>query len=275
MKLESKKPVAFQGEHGAFSEVAVFNLFGASATAEPSHSFKDVFDKVKSGQCEYGVVPVENTLGGMVYQVWDLLSEFKLSVLAETKIKIEHCLIVNPETKIGDIKKVYAHYQAALQCEKFLRKNKEWLIENAYDTAGSVKIIKELKGPERVEVAAIASARAADFFDMKVLIKGIQDSKQNFTRFIVINKKPVGLGNKFSCVLSIKHQQGALFQILKIVDRYKINLTSIHSRPNKNRSFEYNFFLEGVSLKPLDKFFAAIKSKSKTFKLLGIYKSSL
>jgi len=275
MKLGSKKSVAFQGEHGAFSEMAVFDLFDKTAVAEPSQSFQDVFEKVKSGKCEYGVVPVENTLGGIVYQVWDLLNEYKLYITAETKIKIEHCLIVNPSTKLIDIKKIYAHYQPILQCENFLRKHKNWIIENAYDTAGSVKIIKEMKGSEKFEAAAIASVRAAEIYKMQILKKGIQDFKENYTRFIVISRKPAEALNKFTCMLAIKHKPGSLLEILKVVEKYKINLTSIHSRPNKGKPFQYNFFLEGIFLKPIDKFLSEIKKLSETFKLLGLYSSNL
>jgi len=275
MRLESKKPVAFQGEHGAFSEVAVFNLFDQKVKAEPSQSFEDVFEKVKKGKCEYGVVPVENTLGGMVYQVWDCLNQYDLNLIAETKTQIKHCLIVNPGTKITDIKKVYAHYQPVLQCQNFLRKHKNWLIENAYDTAGSVKTIKYLGENKKDETAAIASERAAKIFDMEILKKNIQDSKENFTRFIIISKKSIDNGNKFSCVLSLKHKHGTLLEILKIVDKYKINLTSIHSRPNKAKPFQYNFFLEGKSDRPIDKFLSEIKKRCQTFKLLGIYQSNL
>jgi prephenate dehydratase len=275
MKFVSKKPVAFQGEYGAFSEVAVFDLFGQNTKAEPSGSFEDVFDKVKNSKYEYGVVPVENSLGGIVYQVWDLLNEYKLNIAAETKIKIEHCLIVNPGTKINDIKKVYAHYQAALQCESFLSKYKDWVIENAYDTAGSVKIIKNLKDKEGLTLAAIASERAAKIFGMDILKKSIQDSNENYTRFIVISRKLVNVGNKLTCALSIKHEPGALLKILEVVDKFKINLTSIHSRPNKNKPFQYNFFLEGIFKENIQKFLSEIKKKCQTFKLLGIYRPKL
>ncbi len=272
MKFESKKSVAFQGEHGAFSEMAVFNLFGKNTKVEPSHSFQDVFDKVKKGKCEYGVVPVENTLGGIVYQVWDLLNEYDLSIVGETKVQIEHCLIVNPGTKLADIRTVYAHYQVVLQCENFLRKNKKWVVENAYDTAGSVKIIKELgtKG-----LAAIASERAAEFYNMPILKRGVQDYKENYTRFIVLSKKPVGAGDKFTLMVSLTHKPGSLLGLLGVVEKYNINLTSIHSRPNKKKPFEYLFFLEGLFSKLDTGIFSALKKKSKILKRLGTYPSNM
>jgi prephenate dehydratase len=113
MKLESSKSVAFQGEHGAFSETAIFTLFKKETRTLPRYSFADVFEKVQNGECEYGVLPVENSLGGVVYQVWDCLHEYDLSIVAETKIKITHQLITNPGVKLTDITTVYAHYQVA------------------------------------------------------------------------------------------------------------------------------------------------------------------
>lgn len=280
--METKKPVAFQGEPGAFSEVATLNIFGTSIPTSPTKSFADVFEKVKNGICEYGVLPVENTLGGIVYQVWDCLTEYDLEIIAETRLKINHCLIVNPGTKIDTIRKVYTHYQPLLQCAQFLKNHKDWVVEDAYDTAGSVHIIKNTKGRERTAVAAIASERAAQILGMEVLKKGIQDSQQNFTRFIIIRKKhknPVMDGNKFTYVLSLEHNRGALLELMKILKKYKVNLTSIHSRPNKQKPFTYNFFIEGVfAHKPLPSllrtFIADIKAKSKKPKLLGIYYST-
>lgn len=279
MKLSSRKAVAFQGEHGAFSEMAVFDLFGKQTKAEPSTAFHDVFEKVKSGKCDYGVVPVENSLGGIVYQVWDCLNEYNLNIIAEAKVKIEHCLIVNPGTKLTDIYKIYTHYQAALQCDKFLKQHPNWRMENAYDTAGSVKIIKNLIGSEKLQAAAIASERAAKIYGMQVLKEGIQDSNDNYTRFIVLSRKKNTNGNKISLACSLKHKPGTLLAILEIVKKHGINLTSIHSRPNKTKKykdhFHYHFFLEGTFTKPLDKFFPEICRKCKTFKLLGIYRSNL
>lgn len=280
--IETKKPIAFQGEHGAFSEIAIFKIFGNSGTPQPTKSFNEVFEKVKSGVCEYGVLPVENTLGGIVYQVWDCLNEYNLRIVAETRIKIDHCLIVNPGTSIADIKKIYTHYQPKLQCAHFLDDHKNWIIEDAYDTAGSVEIIKNIEGKQKKTVAAIASDKAAEIFGMEILKKGIQDSQQNFTRFVVISKNNTeeSKGNKFTYVLSIENIPGALLELLKILKKYKINLTSIHSRPDKSKPFAYNFFIEGILKNKTfstirSKFVSEIKSKSIKSKLLGIYYSEL
>lgn len=184
MEFISEKSIAFQGEYGAFSEAAAFDLFGENAKVQPSASFRDVFDRVNNGECEYGVVPVENTLGGAVYQIPDLLTEYKPTIVGEIKLKIEQCLISNKGATLSEIEKIYTHYQPARQCKNFLEKH-AWVIEDANDTAGSVKIIKE-KGDRRL--AAIASERAAELYDMQILQKGIQDSSENYTRFIAFTK---------------------------------------------------------------------------------------
>lgn len=272
MKLSTHTTVAFQGEQGAFSEMAVLKLFGLDVLPEPTVSFRHVFEKVSTGVCEYGVVPIENSLGGVVYQVWDCLYDFNLSIVAETQLEIEQCLIVNPGTSIEDIKNVYSHYQPALQCSKFLQKHKEWTIVDAYDTAGSVKIIKELQNKGDKHLAAIASERAADVYKMTILEKGIQDSKQNITRFVVISKKGLETGNKFTTVLSLENKVGTLKEVLQLAFDDRINLTSIHSRPNKRYSpFSHIFFIEGVHDKNTPLFLIEIKRKFSDCKILGVY----
>lgn len=275
MKLESSKSVAFQGEHGAFSETAIFTLFKKETRTLPSYSFADVFEKVQNGECEYGVLPVENSLGGVVYQVWDCLHEYDLSIVAETKIKITHQLITNPGVKLTDITTVYAHYQVAMQCSKFLRTHKEWTMQDAYDTAGSVKILKGLSSNEKKFSAAIAGENAARIFNGEILKRNIQDNTHNYTRFIVISREQHKTGNKITMALSVKHKPGTLLKILKVIEMLKINLTSLHSRPDKERPFEYNFFIEGVLPKSHKNTLEQIKKKSIHLKILGVYEENM
>lgn len=270
MFKDAKNKIAFQGEHGAFSEMALLEYFGSDAAPSPTQSFYEVFEKVKKGECEYGILPVENTLGGIVYQVWDCLNDFKLNIVGEINVKIEHCLIAHHDTKIENIKKVYAHYQASLQCENYIKAH-NLVVKEAYDTAGSVKMVKSLKGSEKNISAAIASLRAAEIYGMQILKKGIQDYKKNYTRFVVISKEKQKEGVKFTFACSTKHKPGSLLDILKIVKKYKVNLTAIHSRPDKKTPFQYNFFIEGIIEKKMDDFLAEIKKNSTNFKLLGVY----
>ena len=166
------KAVAYQGEPGAYSEKAVFKFFGANAKVEPCKDFKEVFDKVCTQETEFGVVPVENSLEGNVSQNYDFFLRYDLKTCAEVIVKIEHCLIANPDTVLEDIKVVYSHPQALAQCRSFLEEYGCELI-STYDTAGSVKMIKE-KGLH--DAAAIASEQAADIYGMQIFAKDIADN---------------------------------------------------------------------------------------------------
>jgi 3-deoxy-7-phosphoheptulonate synthase len=239
--------VAFQGEHGAFSEKAARQYFGDKAKTSPSGSFRDVFDKVVSGEAAFGIVPVENTLGGSIHQNYDLLREFDVQIVGETKLRVVHNLIANKGTKLGDIKRIYAHPQAAAQCERFLRQHPTWSVLQVYDTAGSVKMIKEEKA---LDAAAIASSAAAKHFDMDILKEGIESDPQNYTRFIVIAHGPRDPGrgpakvDKVSVVYATENKPGALFRTLDVFARRGVNLCRLESRPIPGKPFEYLFYVD-------------------------------
>ena len=224
----ASEAVAFQGEHGAFSEKAVRQFFGDRAKTSPSGAFRDVFEKVVSGEAAFGVVPVENTLGGSVHQNYDLLVEFDVQIVGETKLRVVHNLIANKGTKFSDIKRIYAHPQAAAQCEKLLRQNPAWTILQVYDTAGSVKMIKEEKA---LDAAAIASSAAAKHFDMDILREGIESDPQNYTRFIVISREAAKAADKVSLVYAAENKPGALLRTLEVFAKRGINLSRLESRP--------------------------------------------
>ncbi len=234
--------VAFQGERGAYSENAVFQFFGAKTEVKPCKDFKDVFDNVCTQETKFGVVPVENSLEGSVTQNYDLFLKYDLKVCGEVIVKIEHCLIANPGTALADIKVVYSHPQALAQCRSFLEEFGRELIPT-YDTAGSVKMLKE-KGLKNA--AAIASKRAATLYDMSILAEDIADNPENYTRFFVLSTEdspPTGK-NKTSIIFSAKHEPGSLYHALGEFAKRNINLTKIESRPTKKTAWEYNFYLD-------------------------------
>ena len=234
--------VAFQGEIGAYSEEAVFQYFGRSVSARPSESFESVFKLVEQGEASFGVVPVENSLEGSISRVYDLLLNENLQVCGELDLRIIHCLIANQGATLNTIKKVYSHPQALGQSQVFLGRFGYELI-SIYDTAGAVKMIKEQKMKDG---AAVASARAAEIYKMKILAREIEDNPNNFTRFFVLAKKdspPTGT-DKTSIVFSVKHKPGALFDAVKEFADSKINLTKIESRPTRQKAWEYNFYLD-------------------------------
>ena len=234
--------VAFQGEIGAYSEEAAYQFFGTSILLKPCESLENVFKAVEKDEMQFGVVPVENSLEGSISQSYDLLLDSSLKVCGEIELRVVHCLIGMPESRLDSIKKVYSHPQALGQCQTFLRHLGCELIPT-YDTAGSVKLIKEKGSPDS---GAIASARAAEIYGMKILVREIEDNPNNFTRFFILAKhdSPRTGNDKTSIVFSVKHKPGALYQALKELAMRKINLTKIESRPTRRKAWEYNFYLD-------------------------------
>lgn len=241
-KRTQGKEVAFQGSAGAYSEEAALQFFGSSITTSPSEHLDDVFKAVEQDEVEFGIVPVENSLEGSISRSYDLLLESNLKVCGEIELRVSHCLIVNPQTRLDLIKRAYSHPQALAQCKTFLKHLGCELIPTN-DTAGSVKMIKE-KGI--TDGAAIASARAAEIYEMKIITSKIEDNPNNFTRFFILSKEdsPPSGNDKTSIVFSVKHRPKALYDFLKVFAARDINLTKIESRPTRQKPWEYNFYLD-------------------------------
>lgn len=234
--------VAYQGETGAYSEMAVYKFFGRKVEPVPCMDFREVFEAVKNNTVQAGVIPIENSIEGSVNQNYDLFLNYDLKVCGEVAVKLAHVLIANPQTKIEDIETVYSHPQALAQCRAYLEKHK-WEIIPAYDTAGSVKIIKE---KALFNAAAIASEKAADEYGMKIIARDISDNQSNYTRFLVLSHEdaaPTG-DDKTSIIFSGKHEPGVLYHALGEFSSRNINLTRIESRPTKKTAWQYNFYLD-------------------------------
>ncbi|MFC2065960.1 prephenate dehydratase [Chloroflexota bacterium] len=234
--------VAFQGEIGAYSEEAVFRFFGPSIQIRPRESLEEVFKIVEGGEVQFGVVPIENSLEGSISRVYDLLLDSTLRVCGETELRVVHCLIAGLGAGLDTISKVYSHPQALGQCRSFLKHLNCELIPT-YDTAGSVKMIKE-KG--MTDSAAIASARAAEIYGMNIIAQEIEDNPHNFTRFFILSREDsIPSGNdKTSIVFSAKDRPGTLYESLNEFASRNINLTKLESRPTKQKPWEYNFYLD-------------------------------
>ncbi|MBA7647335.1 Bifunctional chorismate mutase/prephenate dehydratase [subsurface metagenome] len=241
-KRTQGKEVAFQGEVGAYSEEAAFQFFGSSITTNPRESLDEVFKVVEQDDVQFGIVPVENSLEGSISRVYDLLLDSSLKVCGEIELRVSHCLIASPEARLDLIKRVYSHPQALGQCKTFL-KHLGCELTPTYDTAGSVKMIKE-KGI--TDGGAIASARAAEIYEMKIIASEIEDAPNNFTRFFILSKEdsPPSGNDKTSIVFSVKHRPKALSEFLKEFAARNINLTKIESRPTRQKPWEYNFYLD-------------------------------
>jgi len=234
--------VAFQGEPGAYSEEAAFRFFGKSTKGVPCESLDEVFEAVEVGDAPFALVPVENSLEGSITRAYDLLLDSPLMVCGEMELRISHCLIAIEGASLDTIKMVYSHPQALGQCRQFLNHLSAELIP-ASDTAGSVRMIKE---QGRMDYAAVASAKAAELYGMKIIAKEIEDNPHNFTRFFVLSKEdspPTG-NDKTSIVFSLKHKPGALYDCLREFATREVNLTKLESRPTRHQPWEYNFYMD-------------------------------
>lgn len=264
--------VGFQGEHGAYSEVAAYS-YGPALIPIPCPSFHEVFREVESGQLDFGIVPVENSIEGAVNEVNDLLVETNLRVVGEATIPIHHCLLALPEQDYRDLRTVYSHPQALGQCRGFISRHK-LEARPFYDTAGAAVMLREQKP---AAAAVIASKLCAELYHLEILKENIEDNDSNKTRFVILSKDAGREdGNKCSIIFSVTHRPGGLFSVLKILSDASINMTRIESRPLRNDPGSYAFF---VDIEGSDKeeriaaALAAIRTASTSYKFLGCYQA--
>jgi chorismate mutase/prephenate dehydratase len=264
--------VAYQGEPGAYTEEAAFRFFGPSTKGLPYETLDDVFEAVQDGVAPLAMVPVENSLEGSITRAYDLLLDSPLMICGETELRISHCLIALETADIDSIKYVYSHPQALGQSRKYLSHLKAEMIPSS-DTAGSVRMIKE---KNQRDSAAVASARAAELYGMKVLAKEIEDNPHNFTRFFVLSKEdsPPSGNDKTSIVFSLKHKPGALYDCLREFAARNVNLTKLESRPTRHQPWEYNFYMDFAGHREEKSIVGALKALEEHavfVKILGSY----
>jgi prephenate dehydratase len=243
-----KVRIAFQGEKGAFSQVAAQQLLGSSATVVPCQRFEQVFEAVAGGRVEAAVVPIENTLHGSVHENYDHLLEFELPIVAETYVRVAHNLIAPPGVAFRKIRKVYSHPVALNQCLRFFARNAQLERVPFYDTAGSVKMIM---AEQLADSAAIASSVSAEIYGARILKRNIEDDPNNFTRFFLLQrqrgsrlKRASAAEWKTSLVFGTPNVAGALFRALSAFALRDISLYKIESRPLRGRPWEYLFYLD-------------------------------
>jgi prephenate dehydratase len=270
LQEEDRPLVAFQGEPGAYGEVASRRLVPGGAYI-PCMEFVDVFQGVAEGYLDLGVVPVENSLEGAVTQVNDLLTGTDLHIIGELRLPVNHCLLALESSDIRDIRVVYSHPQALAQCQRFLIQNK-MEPRPYYDTAGAAKMLAR-EHPRAA--AAIASELCAELYDLEIIAKGIADGTSNFTRFLLLARDPhASRGDKTSIIFTTAHEAGQLFAVLGLFAGEKINLTRIASIPVRSDPGNYSFFLdfEGtLEDPPIQRIFDQLARMAIKVKCLGSY----
>jgi prephenate dehydratase len=234
--------VAIQGELGSFSHEAAGKML-PRASVVPCARSAEVFDRVEKGSVDAAVIPIENSLAGSVAEHFDLLLARELFIHAEFHLRIRHNLIAPPGVALKQIRRVFSHPVALDQCRNFFREHPQVQAVPFYDTAGSVRhIIAE----KIADAAGIAAKQAAAQYGGRVLLAGIEDDQQNYTRFLLISKsRKIGRGaNKTSLAFSLKNVPGALFKALSVFALRDISLSKIESRPMRGHPWEYVFFVD-------------------------------
>ena len=238
----SDASVACQGVAGAYSQIACDRLFKRPAVLYLS-SFDAVFSAIESGLCRYGVVPLENSTAGSVNAVYDLMMNHNFRIVRSVRIKVDHCLLVNPGTKRAEIREIYSHQQAISQCEKYLQSFPNARVIPCENTAVAAKMVAQAG---RRDAAALSSHACGKIYGLSCLESSVQDMDNNFTRFICISKKlEIYPGaDRTSLMAVLPHEPGSLYKLLSRFYALGLNLNKLESRPLPNRNFEFMFYFD-------------------------------
>lgn len=233
--------VACQGVEGAYSQIAACKLFRVPGITY-FNTFEGVFRAVQDGFCDFGVLPIENSTAGSVNAVYDLLAQYRFSIVRSLRLKIDHNLLAKPGTRLEDVREVYSHGQAIAQCAGFL----EQLGVKVHEFKNTAAAAEFVSGSERTDVAALCSRACADLYDLDVLASDVQDSDYNYTRFVVISATPQIFpgATRTSLMLTLPHEPGSLFRALERFYALDINLVKLESRPIPGRDFEFMFYFD-------------------------------
>lgn len=231
----------YQGLPGSYSEMATGNLF-PDAESSPMNTFEDVFLCISGGKAQAGVVPLENTTAGGVYEVYDLLLKHELYINYCDIVKVSHCLAAVPGADLSEIREAYSHPQAIAQCVEFLKQN-GINPKVSSNTAVAASDIAEAKDRSK---GAICSRRAAERYGLEILREGINHNKENATKFVAVSRNLTVKEdhNRIAMVFACPHRSGSLAAVLGIFGDYGVNLTEIHSRPDGKNSWEYLFYVD-------------------------------
>jgi len=269
--LEEPMRVAYLGPEGTYSHTATNRHFGRFVKTQPEPGIAEIFHAVEAGRARFGVVPVENSTEGAVNQTLDLLTQTTLRVCGEVGMRIQHCLLGNAAS-FDDIKEVHAHPQALAQCMHWLNAN----LPNVLRVSESSNAAAAKLAIERSDIAAIAGETAAELYSLTTLMKGIEDEKNNTTRFLVIGNQDIPPSGTDSSLLlvSAPHRPGGLRSMLGPLEDAGVDITSIQSRPSRSALWEYVFFIN-VNAHEHDSHLSVVLEQLREFtplvKVLGSY----
>lgn len=272
------KTVAYLGIPGSFSHIAARTYFG-DAEYLGKATFKMVFDALRNGDAEYGIVPVENSLAGTIYENYDYLNQYLVNAVGEVYVHVKHQLLVsdgsqNAVQAVAGIRKVYSHPKALEQCTRFFEQHPKIEQIAVSDTAAAAKRVAESHDPT---LAAIANEEAARIYGLRMLVDNLQDDPQNYTRFLVLtkNRSVAPNSDKCSILFTIPHKPGSLVTALSFLANHGVNLTKIESRPISGKPFEYVFYVDFEftpdKVKEIDSILHGFRSATSTLKVIGFY----
>lgn len=268
----SKCRVVFQGAEGAYSQAAMIQYFGEGVNCFHVDTFRDAMLAIDEGSADFAVLPIENSSAGIVSEIYDLLVEFENYIVGEQIIPINHCLLGCEGTKISDIKTVYSHAQSLMQSAHYLQE-KGWQQISMKNNAFAAQKVAEDKNPTE---AAIASEYAAKVYGLEILEKGVNDLKENSTRFIIITNQKVFSkdASKISLCFEVNHESGALYHALSHLIYNGLNMTKIESRPLEGRNWEYRFFVDfegNMEDSAVKNALRGLREETRNMKILGNY----
>ena len=268
----SKCRVVFQGAEGAYSQAAMIQYFGEGVNCFHVDTFRDAMLAIDEGSADFAVLPIENSSAGIVSEIYDLLVEFENYIVGEQIIPINHCLLGCAGTKISDIKTVYSHAQSLMQSAHYLQE-KGWQQISMKNNAFAAQKVAEDKNPTE---AAIASEYSAKVYGLEILEKGVNDLKENSTRFIIITNQKVFSkdASKISLCFEVNHESGALYHALSHLIYNGLNMTKIESRPLEGRNWEYRFFVDfegNMEDSAVKNALRGLREETRNMKILGNY----
>ena len=272
-ELEKKKArVVFQGADGAYSQAAMTRYFGEEIDSFHVDTFRDAMSAIDEGSADFAVLPIENSTAGIVNEIYDLLVEFENYIVGEQIIKIEHCLLGVPGTKLEDIKTVFSHPQSLMQSAKFLEDH-DWQQISMQNNAFAAKKVADEKDKTQ---AAIASEHAGKIYGLDVLQKGVNHSGTNSTRFIIVTNQKIFKtdAKKVSICFEVPHESGSLYHMLSHFIYNNLNMTKIESRPIEDRNWEYRFFIDfegNLADSSVKNALRGLRDEARNMKILGNY----